>query len=79
MKRIDIPILKQLPYPVLIVASLTLGMAPFSPQPHLIEKLLLLKSWMLVKPLDIFDLVLHATPIILLLLKFFCEGIPRKT
>lgn len=61
--------LDQLPLPLLIVASLTLGLAPFLPEPHLLEKLRMLVSGTLVRPIDIFDLVLHATPWILLALK----------
>ena len=40
-------------------------------EPHLIEKINMLMAGTLVKPLDIFDLVLHSAPIILLLLKSF--------
>ena len=55
--------------PVLIVACLTLGLAPFMPEPHLWEKLKMLTSGDLAKPVDIFDLLLHGTPWILLIIK----------
>ena len=55
--------------PILIVACLTLGLAPFMPEPHLWEKLKMLTSGELVKPVDIFDLLLHGTPWILLIIK----------
>ncbi|MDH4190567.1 MAG: hypothetical protein OEW21_10210 [Betaproteobacteria bacterium] len=58
-----------LSYPVLIFACLTLGLAPFFPQPHIVEKLRMLVSGTLTKPLDIFDLVLHATPFVLLAIR----------
>ena len=58
-----------LPLPHFIVLSLFLGLAPFFPEPHLVEKVRMLLSGELVKPLDMFDLLLHATPWILLLLK----------
>ena len=61
----DIPLL------ALIVISLFLGTAPLGSQPHLIEKLLMLFSGTLSKPIDIFDLFLHATPVILLAIKLF--------
>ena len=57
-------------WPVLVVLCLTLGLAPFFPEPHLVEKLRMLASGNLHRPLDIFDLALHATPWAMLLIKF---------
>ncbi len=57
-----------LPWSLLILACLTLGLAPFAP-PHIWEKLQMLAQGRLVRPLDWFDLLLHAAPWILLLLK----------
>ncbi|MCB9680452.1 MAG: hypothetical protein H6733_03200 [Alphaproteobacteria bacterium] len=43
---------------------MTLGLAPFSPEPHVVEKL----RWVLVdhgvgmRPIDVFDLFLHGAP-----------------
>ncbi|HKI99448.1 MAG TPA: hypothetical protein VKB51_13330 [bacterium] len=56
-------------YPILIVLCLTLGLAPFFPEPHLVEKLRMLFTGTLVKPIDIFDLLLHASPWALLATK----------
>jgi hypothetical protein len=53
----------------LAIMSLMLGMAPFVPEPHLLEKLKMLMAGDLVKPIDIFDLIMHATPVTLLVLK----------
>jgi len=53
----------------LIIIALVLGLAPFSAQPHLLEKLNMLQAGLLVRPIDIFDLFMHGSPIILLLLK----------
>jgi len=58
-----------LPLPLLLVVALLLGLAPFRPEPHLWEKLKMLASGTLVRPIDIFDLLLHATPVALLLVK----------
>lgn len=58
-----------IPLSVLILVCLTLGLAPFFPEPHLWEKLKMLVGGTLVRPVDIFDLVLHATPWVLLILK----------
>ena len=55
--------------PILIVVCLTLGLAPFMPEPHLWEKLKMLASSELTSPIDIFDLLLHGTPWILLIIK----------
>ena len=55
-------LIERIPLWVLILAALTLGLAPFSPEPHVWEKLRLLVARELVRPIDIFDLVLHATP-----------------
>jgi hypothetical protein len=52
-----------------IVLALALGLAPFVPEPHLFEKMRMLMAGTLVKPMDIFDLLLHATPVILLVVK----------
>lgn len=60
--------LDQLPWPWLIVACLTLGLAPFNP-PHIVEKLQMLMAGTLTKPVDIFDLLMHAAPFVLLGLK----------
>jgi hypothetical protein len=56
----------RLPIAVLVIAALTLGLAPFVPEPHLWEKLKLLASGDLVRAIDIFDLLLHAAPWVLL-------------
>lgn len=58
-----------IPLPLLVLATLFLGGAPFVPEPHLVEKLRMLLQGSLSKPLDIFDLIYHATPLILLILK----------
>ena len=60
---------KRLPLSLLIVLCLTLGLAPFTPEPHLWEKLKMLVSGELGKPIDIFDLLLHGSPWLLLIVK----------
>ena len=58
----------KIPWLIVIVLCATLGLAPFNP-PHLYEKLLMLGNGTLSRPIDIFDLCLHATPFVLLILK----------
>jgi hypothetical protein len=52
-----------------VIASLTLGLAPFTPEPHVWEKLKMLAAGTLSQPIDIFDLALHGLPWLLLILK----------
>jgi hypothetical protein len=58
----------EMPWALIILACLTLGLAPFNP-PHLVEKLQMLSQGTLSRPLDWFDLLMHATPWVLLALK----------
>ena len=60
--------LDNLPWPIVIVACLTLGLAPFAP-PHIWEKLQMLFQGRLVRPIDWLDLVFHSVPWVLLLAK----------
>jgi hypothetical protein len=61
--------LDALPLGILILLCLTLGLAPFLPEPHIWEKLKMLASGTLTRPIDIFDLLMHGAPWLLLLLK----------
>lgn len=60
--------LNKLPWGLLIIACLTLGLAPFFP-PHIWEKLVMLKNGELKRPIDWLDLVYHGIPWILLIMK----------
>ena len=59
----------RLPLTLFVVAALTLGLAPFLPEPHVWEKIRMLANGELARPIDIFDLILHATPWVLLDIK----------
>ena len=61
--------LDQIPLSILVIAALTLGLAPFVPEPHIWEKLKMLVAGTLVRPVDIFDLLMHAAPFLLLAAK----------
>jgi hypothetical protein len=56
-------------WPVLIGLCLTLGLAPFVPEPHIVEKLRMLFTGELRRAIDIFDLALHGAPWLLLAAK----------
>jgi len=63
--------LDRIPYPLLIGLAVFMVLAPFAPEPHLLEKLRMLMSGLLTKPVDIFDLFWHLLPAIVLLLKLW--------
>jgi len=58
-----------LEYKFLIPLVLLLGLAPFFPKPHIVEKVWMLLSGTLKRPIDIFDLVWHSWPFALLTYK----------
>lgn len=62
-------LLARIPLSVLVFACLTLGLAPFVPEPHLWEKLKMLAAGELTQPMDLFDLALHGAPWLFLGLK----------
>ena len=62
-------VLDQIPWAVVVVACLTLGLAPFVPEPHIWEKLRMLVAGELVKPVDMFDLAMHGAPFGVLVVK----------
>ena len=54
--------------PLFLMLSLTLGLAPFYPEPHILGKI----KWLIggavgMQPMDWFDLLLHGTPWVLLM------------
>ncbi len=70
-------LLDRIPLNLAILASLTLGLAPFIPEPHIWEKLKMLAAGTLVRPLDWFDLLLHATPWLVLIAKLARMALAR--
>jgi hypothetical protein len=63
-----------------LVASLTLGLAPFVPEPHLFGKL----RWVLggaegMKPMDWFDLLMHGAPWVWLIVEIVKYALSKKT
>lgn len=62
-----------------LMASLTLGLAPFVPQPHLFGKI----QWLIggaigMKALDWFDLLQHGLPFILLIRALIVNFVYKK-
>jgi len=59
--------LDRIPVWILVAVALTLGLAPFVPEPHVWEKLKMLAAGTLAR--DIFDLLYHGVPWVLLAMK----------
>ena len=57
-----------LPWMAVAFACLTLGLAPFAP-PHIFEKLQMLARGQLRRPIDWFDLLFHAVPWLIAIVK----------
>lgn len=49
-----------------LFGSLTLGLAPFVPHPHIYKQLQNIARGTLTQPIDVFDLVMHGAPWIVL-------------
>ena len=67
------------PLYLFVIIALTLGLAPFLPEPHVWEKLKMLAAGTLVSPVDIFDLLMHGTPWVLLFAKLYLMIRTRQT
>ncbi|MBN2905943.1 MAG: RND transporter [Rhodobacteraceae bacterium] len=61
--------LDELPLYLVLIMALSIGLAPFTPEPHVWEKLKMLAAGELRRGVDIFDLCLHGAPWLLLLAK----------
>ena len=70
--------LQKLSYRFLIPVAIVLALLPIYPQPHLVEKLRMLASGSLSKPLDIFDLIWHGWPLVLLGIKVAVTFLGKK-
>ena len=63
--------LDKIEYPILIGIAAFMLFAPFSPRPHVLEKLIMLRNGTLTRPVDIFDLFFHLAPTVALALKIY--------
>ncbi len=69
--------LDQFPLSHVVLIAATLGLAPFTPEPHVVEKLRMLWGGTLSRPIDIFDLALHGLPWLLLAAKLLRMAVHR--
>ncbi len=65
---------------LIIIACLTLGLAPFFPEPHIVGKL----KWIAgaaagMKPMDWFDVLLHGLPWLLLIRLIIIKTFKKNT
>jgi len=70
--------LDKIPLTALVIAAIALGLAPFTPEPHLWQKLKMLANGTLARPIDIFDLIMHASLPLLLAVKLIRMTLPGK-
>jgi hypothetical protein len=68
-KENPLRLLDRFPLILALVLAFGLGLAPFVPEPHLVEKLRMLAAGTLMRPMDWLDLALHAAPWVLLMAK----------
>jgi hypothetical protein len=61
--------LDRFPLVWLIFLAVWMLAAPITPEPHLVEKLRMLSQGQRSRPLDMFDLLMHGIPLILLLVR----------
>lgn len=54
---------------LLAAAAVAMALAPFVPEPHLVEKFRMLMAGTLTRPIDIFDVFWHLLPTLLLVVR----------
>jgi hypothetical protein len=74
--RVFLAFVDGLPLWLFALAAVSLGLSPFFPEPHIVEKLRMLATGTLARPIDIVDLAWHELPFGLLALKL-ARGHPR--
>ena len=62
-------LINRIPVAPLAVIAVFMLLAPFSPEPHLVEKSRMLVNGELTKGIDIFDLFWHSFWVVLLILR----------
>jgi len=59
----------KIPVVPLVGVAILLAVLPLHSTPHLLEKLGMLVQGALVKPIDVFDLFMHGTPAVFLIIR----------
>ena len=68
----------RVPTAALVVLALMMAGAPFMPEPHLVEKYRMFSNGTLTESIDIFDVIWHLFPAILLIAKLARQS-PNKS
>ena len=68
----------RLPWGLTLLGAGLLALAPFFPEPHLWEKLKMLAEGQLTRPLDIVDLLFHASGLVLVAVKALRQAIRSR-
>jgi len=71
-------LIRKIPLLLILVIAFFLAVAPITQEPHLWQKLKMLFDGSLSKPIDIFDLFLHGTPMVLLTVKLLFMATDKK-
>ena len=71
-------LIDKIPYALIVILAVWMGLAPFRPMPHALEKLNMLLNGSLNRPIDIFDLFFHLAPTFVLLLKLLRSVTKRR-
>ncbi len=71
--------MQRIPYLILVPVAIFMALQPIGQQPHLVEKLQMLFAGTLRRPIDIFDLALHGTLLVLLLWKVIADISARRS
>jgi len=61
--------LDRVPLSFLVFVSVLMALAPFVPEPHVWQKVKMLIAGTLTRPVDLFDLVWHVAPAVVLAMK----------
>ena len=70
--------LARLPLLPLVVLSALLGLAPFTPEPHLVGKIRWVQGGAVgMQPIDWGDLAMHGAPFVVLALALLARGLDR--
>ena len=62
----------------LVAVAVLMAVLPFNGVPHLSEKLGMVVDGTLSRPIDIFDLFMHGTPSVLLIIRLFRQFVLGK-
>lgn len=63
----------------LVIVAIMMAVLPFNATPHLLEKLGMLAEGSLQRPIDIFDLFMHGTPAVLLIIRLYRQFVLKIT